>query len=383
MTIVSKATTRTGEIRALTGMRGVAALVVVAYHYVDSRINLPSAIGPGYVGVDLFFILSGFVMAMNYGQRFQNGFKWRAYVTFLQARFARVYPLYICVTLATYILIEATGATSPNRPTLVLAFNTLAFQGLGAGLIYHPAGSVLVGPAWSISVEVGAYLLFPMLAMLSLFRSHVIAAVIVAASLFCLITLQFLPTAWLDQEYRRGPFDIYSTSTLWPLARCFAGFMLGLVAWRVSESGFARSFKRRGIFDALLILILAVLWAMRGMDVLIVFMFPLLILQISTDTSPIARLLGSRLVHFIGELSYAIYLIHIPAAEFLSYKLLFPIIDAHHVPHAWTVSLFLIFIVVLFLAWLSFEFIEKPSRRKLRLWFNRPVGSIDAEPAAP
>lgn len=69
------------EIKALTGLRGAAALIVVAYHYLQSDIAHPGPIRCGYLAVDLFFILSGFVMALNYGERFRDGFDRRRYLS--------------------------------------------------------------------------------------------------------------------------------------------------------------------------------------------------------------------------------------------------------------------------------------------------------------
>ena len=84
------------EIRALTGLRGIAALYVVFFH-ANGLHAFPSVVRPfvshGYMAVDLFFILSGFVMAMTYGGLFENGFNFNNFKTFLLLRLARIYPL--------------------------------------------------------------------------------------------------------------------------------------------------------------------------------------------------------------------------------------------------------------------------------------------------
>ena len=87
-----------GEIRSLTGLRGVTAMLVAAYHFYPVQSPLLSrTVGRFYLWVDLFFVLSGFVMALNYGRMFRDGFSGEAFGEFLLRRLARVYPLYIVV----------------------------------------------------------------------------------------------------------------------------------------------------------------------------------------------------------------------------------------------------------------------------------------------
>jgi peptidoglycan/LPS O-acetylase OafA/YrhL len=78
-----------GERRSLTGLRGIAALVVMVYHYRRLGIagpRLAGSFGPGYLMVDLFFVLSGVVIARTYGAAFRLGFSSHAYLRFLEAR---------------------------------------------------------------------------------------------------------------------------------------------------------------------------------------------------------------------------------------------------------------------------------------------------------
>lgn len=376
---------QTQEIRSLTGLRGVAALVVVAFHLTTDpicRTRQPFLVGPGYLSVDLFFMLSGFVMAMNYGGRFRHGFDRRGYLTFLQARFSRVYPLYILVTGVVFVLDELFKASDLHHLTVALVSNVLSVQGLGVGLIVPSASDDLVAPMWSVSVEVGAYLLFPALVAVTLFRSRK-SAMVAAVACFCFLSLlQFVPTSWIDQDARRGPLDISLGPTLWPLGRCLAGFILGLVSWRVSQNAHVVSLKRPEVLDALLILLLAGLWHVRGADLAIICLFPLLILQISTDTSPLARLLGCAPIYRLGELSFAIYLIHAPLRDFLGTPLTVAL-RIRGLPHPWALSSAVVVGSTLGLAWPCFVLVEKPARRFLRARFDRPMLRIDPEPVAP
>src|SRR6185369_7058906 len=89
------------RIPCLDGLRGLAALAVVLFHF--NIFFLPQArlpfVGHAYLAVDFFFILSGFVMAHVYGHLLASN--WRVHaLQFGRARFARLYPLFAVTTLA-------------------------------------------------------------------------------------------------------------------------------------------------------------------------------------------------------------------------------------------------------------------------------------------
>ena len=95
------------EIRALTGLRGAAATAVMIDHYmaVDFTRPFPWPLLPhGYVAVDLFMILSGFVLAMSYEARFATMATPAFTTLFLKTRIARLYPIYALMTLACFVL---------------------------------------------------------------------------------------------------------------------------------------------------------------------------------------------------------------------------------------------------------------------------------------
>ena len=73
------------------------------YHYDAAYETFPefhlSALHKGYVGIDLFFVLSGFILAFRCGDKFKQKFLRKNFAAFLQARFARLYPAYLAITL--------------------------------------------------------------------------------------------------------------------------------------------------------------------------------------------------------------------------------------------------------------------------------------------
>src|ERR1700712_1517112 len=91
------------DIRALTGVRGVAAAVIVLYHYGDVQLYGGGTasyyrIPHGYLPVDLFFMLSGYVIGLTYREAFSSG-RLKNYATFMLKRVARLYPAYIAIGL--------------------------------------------------------------------------------------------------------------------------------------------------------------------------------------------------------------------------------------------------------------------------------------------
>ena len=170
-----------GEIKALTGLRIVAAVWVVLFHFrpmlsdisPDLRENLSPILNCGAQGVDLFFILSGFVLAWNYLDRMGRSWSTREMLHFLWLRLARVYPVYL-VTLhlaALLVILSLHVGHVPLPEVSSLTAISYVRQVLLVQLWFEPFfdGTSWDGPAWSISAEWLAYLLFGAL-VLVIFR---------------------------------------------------------------------------------------------------------------------------------------------------------------------------------------------------------------------
>ncbi|QLC20961.1 acyltransferase [Parasphingopyxis sp. CP4] len=153
---------------ALTALRGIAAWYVVLYHVRLSSSDLfPESIvaifSKGYLAVDFFFLLSGFVIWLSYRDRLsENGVA--AIPHFLARRFARIYPLHfviLCGAVVFALLHIAVDRSSPEAfPLHELPLHFLLVQNWGFtdALSWND-------PAWSISTEMAAYLLFPIIAL--------------------------------------------------------------------------------------------------------------------------------------------------------------------------------------------------------------------------
>jgi peptidoglycan/LPS O-acetylase OafA/YrhL len=101
-----------GHIKALTGLRIVAAMWVLMHHLSGEILTLlpglsflAPVMGRGGMGVDLFFILSGFILSYQYGDRLGSRFSWQESLRFIRLRVARVYPVHF-VTLHMALLLS-------------------------------------------------------------------------------------------------------------------------------------------------------------------------------------------------------------------------------------------------------------------------------------
>lgn len=178
----------------LGGIRALAALAVLAGHAVGWLTPLPTL--PGvyqpfarltHCGLSAFFVLSGFVLQYNYGPAMAAGTN-RIVRRFALARFARIYPLYSLLLLASMISSGASGL----QETLARPSNLLAFLTLTQSWFFSRAPS-LFPLAWAVSVEVFFYCLFPFAARL-LGRLQTPCAV-VCAGLGCLAAALALDAA--------------------------------------------------------------------------------------------------------------------------------------------------------------------------------------------
>lgn len=198
-----------GPIGALTGIRFVAAAWVVLFHI---QLFNDGAFGPlepfvrqGDLGVDLFFLLSGFVLAHNYLDHLGPSPSIPDAGRFLWARLSRIWPLYmVAILLGGALLAIRQGAfgTTPKVPLTLGKFleQVVMIQQWRA---YDVPYSSWTGPAWSISAEWLAYLCFPVLAILvwRLQRHAGQAATLVAAALV------LVPMVWwvVDAPMQTAP----------------------------------------------------------------------------------------------------------------------------------------------------------------------------------
>ncbi len=346
---------RVSEVRALTGIRGVAALYVIVLHYfapLPLRSHLLCFFGHGYLAVDLFFSLSGFVMALNYSGMFINGVRLSGYIRFLSRRMARIYPLYV-VALLVATALSAYGYLPLYGASVKATFwsNLFLIQNWGrwASMDY---------PAWSISAEWFAYIVFPFV-LQPIFHSRSwtwSATILCSAGLCALTAFSYFHAGWPDLLNRSsGPLS---------LVRCFAEFCLGMIAYRTTLTSSGQTVKRSSWMTYVVMLAIIVLLAFRGTDLLVALLFPWVVFSLNGSATRISRLLGSPPVEYLGLLSFSLYLIHPLLTGPLNRLDL--AMQGRSLSHTHSIAVGLILPILFLCSMATYHSIEVPGRRVLR-----------------
>lgn len=353
-----------GEIRPLTGIRAVAALWVVLLHFREPILALADGPGmsvlvdAGYLGVDLFFVLSGFVISLNYVDklRFPNVGRTRE---FLLLRLARIYPVHLATLAITGILVLGAAV-------LGISVNSLATYDLRNGLMNVlmiqaiPPGDAWNPPAWSISVEFGAYLVFPVLALVLVRLRNPRVAFAAAAVVVVLAAIVFAEVA----SKPRLPGYTFA----W--CRIALEFTIGCLLYR----GWALlKHPRSKAMDLVVLVGLSMLfisiWTQPVRTMfnpgLTIAGISFIIIGCAGATGLAASFLGSRVMTWGGRISYSVYMTH-----FLIATVLGKVVDWHRwgdSPVILRAALLLgCLAFVLVVGDLMYRLVEEPSRKYLR-----------------
>src|SRR5271154_4552376 len=160
---------KTEYISNLTPLRGIAALLVAIFHFEMAIARFVPAsqtmfFEKSYLMVDLFFVMSGFIILHVYGDNFKQSFSKSSLRNFFVARFARIYPLHFfsLMLLVVLVISFSPAGAYPNAMEFPAAIpaNIFLLQSFHVLKIY--TWNI---PSWSISAECAAYLLFPLLAL--------------------------------------------------------------------------------------------------------------------------------------------------------------------------------------------------------------------------
>ncbi len=347
-------TRRVPQLHALTGLRGLAAWWVVLYHIRFSLAQLAppdvvALLGKGYLAVDLFFMLSGFVLWLNYGAHLREAglagaphFWWR--------RFARIWPLHAALLFALLgfvALLMLTGRDTAGYPLAEWPLHLLLVQNWG----FTPDLS-WNHPAWSISAELAAYLLFPLLVLaLRWDRLRAPALLVLLGALALALHMLFAVAGAESLGHGIAQFGLW---------RCLAEFAMGMalanlwLLWR----------DRKGAAPLLGLAGAAImgigLFAALPETAFVPLGFALFLLALALDSGPVSRLLQWRPLRLLGDWSYATYLAHFPL--FIAFKLGFVGDDLQL---SWaTLALFLA--LTLGLSAALYRLLERPAQR----WLN-------------
>jgi peptidoglycan/LPS O-acetylase OafA/YrhL len=335
------------QIDALTGLRGIAAGWVMLMHFREitpTRVwhfpVLDTLIANGAYGVDIFFVLSGFILCHVYMGTFRNGLAVDRIRKFMVYRFARLDPVhlvtfFIMLALLTAKLMMSGSSGVPERYDAVTILSTL--------LLVHawiPSVQTPNMPAWSISAEWFAYILFPVLCF-ALARHRWSAALFAAMGL----GLAFFQ-----------PFGHY------PLSHVMSGFLVGMAAYRVLPllQRVTPGALAGPIFAAAI-----VFWGYRPDPPIAtgLLLFALLIVALADSKDLLGRVLALPVLIYLGEISYSIYMVHWPARVIVRNAFQMTGLLDRSAP-ALIVSVFVA--VTLIGAVVSYHFVELPGRTLLR-----------------
>jgi peptidoglycan/LPS O-acetylase OafA/YrhL len=386
---------RIPEIRPLTGLRIVAALVVVLFHmrgnlataYPDlSRVLWP-VLDSGLLGVDLFFALSGFVLTINYVDAMGLRLARSGTARFLWARIARIWPAYVVTLIIAGIWHAGLPVVGWQDPVPVRDLSALSFlRQFGLVVLWNEESYDRLtwnGPAWSVSAEALAYLAFPVLALL-LFR---LDRAVRARSLVWLGLGVLLPLMILGAASLHGPY-------MW-LIRLAGAFVAGAVAalavrkvWAHVENHPHRSWPTvlTWVSSAGVIGTLYVTYALDrpAARVLAVLFFPLLLIGLSLSRSGLARLLATGPMVFGGRISYSVYLTHmvlvIEPFWALQTRWPEPLADDTVVARIYFA---LVPVLACLTGWLLWRFVEEPAQRRMRAMVIDVPSMLPAAPELP
>lgn len=345
------------HIRPLTALRFFAAFWVVLYHYwpnLDVGFT-PAIASKGYLGVEAFFVLSGFILCHVYLSGFGEG-RFR-YGDFLWNRLARVYPLH----LATLVGVGAM-ALAATLAGLAVDPNILSWPSLPANLLLvHAWGFAPVAgwnhASWSISAEWFAYLTFPVFAFAAWrLRERPVAAVLGALALIAVIYPLFRALAG---------FSLTEATIRWGALRIVPCFAYGCALHALWRSG---RFPARLAGPGAAALGLATLLAIHAgaPDLGIVMLLGGLIFMLASLASAGSRFASHKIFVYLGEISYSTYMICIPwkiLAINAATKILN--IDSDKLP----LLVWLVIVAALVpLSAISFHIIENPCRERMKAW---------------
>ena len=353
---------RRSPLPALTGLRVLAATWVVLFHYrPDIEALAPWTMAAdtfmraGYLGVDLFFPLSGFILAYNYADAMRT-FSWRSAVPFIRNRFARVWPVHFValnLDLAMAVAMGTIGIGEGGHR------RTPAAYGQNVLMVHNwfndrPSFN---GPAWSIASEWFAYLLAPLLFVLVArvvrARTSMLLAGLSYAAMLTVFAVFALPNGNLEHMFYVRIMGEFIAGIFLCLAWVRGGLALGRLAPLLP----------------LVVLVVAVVPAVASGDYWMAPAMGLVVAVVATAGGWVGSWLSTSFMVAAGEASYCLYMTH---------YLMRPVVTwlREWGDDAWWSAGLAVAALVLALggaAWLMHILVERPARRLLHARTRAPV----------
>ncbi|RUO62613.1 acyltransferase family protein [Pseudidiomarina insulisalsae] len=331
----------------IDGLRAIAVLVVIAFHA-----GITTFAG-GYIGVDVFFVISGYLITTLISQEMQQ--QRFSFVKFYKRRIARLLPA-LAITL---FVVFCLGFVFYNTHSFDNLGKQIFFSAFGAANIFFAGGEDYFASGvanqplihlWSLGVEEQFYVVWPVLLLIIYkVRPQWLMPATVVLLLFSLLISELAaanatPASYFMPQYRA--FEL------------LIGALTGLLLLRYDSKQLPNALRIALQGLGLLLIFVPILLLNEhskfpGVNALWPCIGTALLIAFPSD-SVITRLLANKVMVLIGLISYPLYLYHQPMISFL---------------HVWDIELapYTMFVTVtLFtgvLAWLTYQYIETPVRR--------------------
>ena len=295
----------------IDGLRAIAVISVIIYHLNENW--LPG----GFLGVDIFFVISGFLITgIIITEIQQNSFSFKQFYT---RRIKRIYPAFITVMalvsfIASAIFIYNDFNKLRKTIELAIAFLSNFYLGLTQGYFDLSANENPALHIWSLAVEEQYYLIFPLILTLAYknFREIKVLFIITLILFFILLSTSFIPASFYKEVLHQP--NIYYLSNL-----RFPELLVGsLLAIYHCSNKIQLSTQVSNILAILSTLLLfSCLFLMNndiafipGVTLILPCIFTALIIHTTSQNNIIKLCLSNKAIVFIGKISYSLYLYH-------------------------------------------------------------------------
>jgi peptidoglycan/LPS O-acetylase OafA/YrhL len=368
----------------LTPLRGIAAMLVAIFHFEMAIARFVPAkqtmfFEKSYLMVDLFFIMSGFIILHVYRTDFSVRIR-GSFRKYIIARFARIYPLHFFAMfiLVTGVILFSPPGTYPNAienpaaiPTGFLLLHSYYIHNLYSWNI----------PSWSISAEWAAYMLFPFLALFLNKKKRLAIFLFIIGVLVAYVSIMyFLPRKNFLNPAIPVPHNLNTTYD-YGFLRGISGFTTGMIVYTLYQWASGKGMFQKDGFAVvtLLLLVLALHFAVN--DAYCILLFAAIVFAFALNNSGLHTVCNNRVLQYIGNISYSIYLMQIFLQEPFSKGLRLPGVTGfgrgkQNIDFASGLGFCIIYLILLIaISSLSYYTIELPCRR----WINRIGNKTDGK----
>jgi peptidoglycan/LPS O-acetylase OafA/YrhL len=320
-------------------------------------------------------------MSYVYGSRFTNQVRMVDFKKFTIARFSRVYPLHFATLVLIIFILFFFGRIGVPKMTILQVDNN-AWSVVTNLLLIHSMNVhnwfTWVHASWSISTEWWAYMIFPFLVSF-FFRLNSFGRVMICLACFvgyfCIMFFLYpivkVPPELSFIQLHRSDWSI-NVAYQYGIVRCLCGFILGMMMHQAFIVGWGKKILGNGWVMILLALASFTSMHFNLPDIITVTFFPFLLLCGAYGSVGINRLFSTAPFQRLGDWSFSIYLVHQPIliSIFFTLDYLNPPNPNQQPPRpslliAWSLALLFV-VLILFVSYLSYRFVENPARK----WLN-------------